>query len=228
MINAKRIFFILLCIIISSVAVETDEYYLYISCGSIDPDWPDAIDVVLYDSQQNQIDSKPVFSNMNTQEVLEAVMAGHNLDDYKWKLIRGERTIEILDRNYDLSVIDDLNRYRWSCNDYFIATTYDSKLIPPVSWHAPVPAPVTATVTAPKNAATVTIQSPEYNNYDVTVDGEMIGTEGEGLDPLDGIFTFNVAGNKNHMIRVDHPQNWMKLEQFFGAGKSYTFRFPRY
>lgn len=56
--------------------------------------------------------------------------------------------------------------------------------------------------------ATITIISPQYRGYDISVDGKYIGTDGKGGDALDRIYTFKVAGNQQHLIRVDHPLNW--------------------
>jgi hypothetical protein len=73
--------------------------------------------------------------------------------------------------------------------------------------------------------ATVTIRSTQYKGYDVSVDGSLLGTEGKGQDALDGIFTFKVAGNQQHLIRADHPQNWKRWQYFYNAGESYTYDF---
>jgi subtilisin family serine protease len=73
--------------------------------------------------------------------------------------------------------------------------------------------------------ATVTIRSTQFRGYDVSVDGNLLGTEGKGQDTLDGIFTFRVAGNQQHLIRADHPQNWKRWQYFYDAGESYTYDF---
>jgi len=73
--------------------------------------------------------------------------------------------------------------------------------------------------------ATVAIKSIQYQGYDVMVDGKLIGTEGTGLDPLDGSYVFKVLGNKRHVIRVDHPLNWKRWLGFFKGGDNYSYNF---
>ena len=61
----------------------------------------------------------------------------------------------------------------------------------------------------------VTIQSQGMRGYQVFLDGNYIGTEGTGGDPLDGRFSFNVVGNQNHDIRVyDGQFNYPKTMYF--------------
>ena len=48
----------------------------------------------------------------------------------------------------------------------------------------------------------VTIVSQSKKGYQVFLDGNYIGTEGTGGDPLDGKFSFSVVGNQNHDVRV--------------------------
>jgi hypothetical protein len=43
--------------------------------------------------------------------------------------------------------------------------------------------------------------------YQVFLDGNYIGTEGTGRDPLDGKFSFSVVGNQNHDIRAYDGQS---------------------
>ncbi|TFH50818.1 MAG: hypothetical protein E4G89_02685 [Methanothrix sp.] len=73
--------------------------------------------------------------------------------------------------------------------------------------------------------ATVTIRSVQYKGYDVRVNGNLIGTDGKGQDPLDGIYTFKVTGNQQHLIRVDHPLNWKWWQYFYAAGDNYDYEF---
>ena len=53
----------------------------------------------------------------------------------------------------------------------------------------------------------VTIQSQGMRGYQVFLDGNYIGTEGTGGDPLDGKFSFSVVGNQNHDIRAYDGQS---------------------
>ncbi|VVB72467.1 PKD domain protein [uncultured archaeon] len=73
--------------------------------------------------------------------------------------------------------------------------------------------------------ATVTIRSTQYTGYDVTVDGNYIGTDGKGQDPLDGVFTFKVSGNQQHLIKANHPYNWKWWQYLYNAGETYTYDF---
>jgi len=60
-----------------------------------------------------------------------------------------------------------------------------------------------------------TIVSQGMRGYQVFLDGNLIGIEGTGGDPLDGRFSFSVAGNQNHDIRVyDGQFNYPKTMYF--------------
>lgn len=80
------------------------------------------------------------------------------------------------------------------------------------------------TGTIPSGSAQVTTVSSQYNGYTVEVDGVQIGTEGTGSDPRDGSYTFYVAGNQQHTIRLTHPmfyyKNWYGYT--YWTGSSYT------
>lgn len=72
---------------------------------------------------------------------------------------------------------------------------------------------------------TISIISQYYKGYTISVDGQQIGVEGQGGDPLDGSYSFTVAGNQQHMIRVEHPINWKWWQYFYNAGDSITYNF---
>ena len=82
----------------------------------------------------------------------------------------------------------------------------------------------TMTGTIPTGSARVTTVSSQYNGYTVEVDGVQIGTEGTGSDIPDGSYTFYVAGNQQHTIRLTHPifyyKNWYGYT--YWTGSSYT------
>jgi hypothetical protein len=60
-----------------------------------------------------------------------------------------------------------------------------------------------------------TIVSQQMRGYQVFLDGNLIGIEGTGGDPLDGRFSFSVVGNQNHDIRVyDGQFNYPKTMYF--------------
>ncbi len=74
----------------------------------------------------------------------------------------------------------------------------------------------------PSGSAEVTAVSSWLSGYSVEVDGFQIGVEGTGSDVADGIYTFYVAGNQQHDIKINHPQFWKSWNDFFMAGRSYT------
>jgi hypothetical protein len=63
-----------------------------------------------------------------------------------------------------------------------------------------------------------TIVSQGMRGYQVFLDGNYIGTEGTGGDPLDGKFSFLVVGNQNHDIRVYDGQFNYPKTMFFERG----------
>jgi hypothetical protein len=66
--------------------------------------------------------------------------------------------------------------------------------------------------------STVKIESQGMRGYQVFLDGNYIGTEGTGGDPLDGKFSFKVVGGQNHEVRVyDGLFNYPKT-MFFDRG----------
>jgi hypothetical protein len=72
---------------------------------------------------------------------------------------------------------------------------------------------------------TINIVSEQYKGYTISVDGQQIGVEGQGQDVLDGRYTFTVAGNQQHLIRIDHPMNWKWWQGFYNAGDNITYYF---
>ncbi|MDD4775864.1 MAG: S8 family serine peptidase, partial [Syntrophomonas sp.] len=74
-------------------------------------------------------------------------------------------------------------------------------------------------------STTITIISTQYKGYTIQVDGQTIGTEGQGQDALDGRYTFTVAGNQQHQIKVDHPMNWKRWQYFYNAGETIVYDF---
>lgn len=74
----------------------------------------------------------------------------------------------------------------------------------------------------PSGSAQVTAVSGWLTGYSVEVDGFQIGVEGTGSDPADGVYTFYVAGNQQHDIKINHPQFWKSWQDFFMVGRSYT------
>lgn len=64
----------------------------------------------------------------------------------------------------------------------------------------------------------VIISSQGMRGYQVFLDGNYIGTEGMGGDPLDGRFSFRVAGDQYHDIRVYDGQFNYPKSMFFQRG----------
>jgi hypothetical protein len=64
-----------------------------------------------------------------------------------------------------------------------------------------------------------TIVSQGMQGYQVFLDGNYIGTEGTGGDPLDGKFNFKVVGNQNHDVRVFDGQFNYPNTIFFQRGE---------
>lgn len=80
----------------------------------------------------------------------------------------------------------------------------------PPNWNA-YPAPISGDTVA-------TIASQGMRGYQVYLDGKYIGTEGTGVDPLDGRFRFNVVGGRYHDIRVNDRQFNYPKRIFFQQG----------
>ena len=75
--------------------------------------------------------------------------------------------------------------------------------------------PPTQVLTPTPGDTPITVVSQGMRGYQVYLDGKYIGTEGTGGDPLDGRFSFKVAGNQNHDIRVyDGQFNYPKTIYF--------------
>ncbi len=70
--------------------------------------------------------------------------------------------------------------------------------------------------------SSVTIVSRGVRGYQVFLDGNYIGTEGSGGDPLDGKFSFKVVGNQNHEVRVYDGQFNYPKTMFFDRGGTKT------
>jgi len=66
----------------------------------------------------------------------------------------------------------------------------------------------------------VTLESMMMRGYDVYVDENYVGTEGQGGDALDGVYKLNVVGGQWHTIKV-----W-DGEWFYGKPRFYEQRTP--
>ena len=83
----------------------------------------------------------------------------------------------------------------------------------------PIGGQTTTTTSSPTSGDTpVTIVSQGMRGYQVFLDGNYIGTEGTGGDPLDGKFSFSVIGNQNHEVRVYDGQFNYPKTMFFEQG----------
>ena len=91
-----------------------------------------------------------------------------------------------------------------------------------LSWGENYP-PKSNAYSAPTSGDTVaTIVSQGMRGYQVYLDGNYIGTEGTGGDPLDGRFSFNVVGDQYHEIRVYDGQFNYPKRIFFQPGVKKT------
>ncbi len=86
----------------------------------------------------------------------------------------------------------------------------------PYTWSTtPLPGPTPA----PTSGDTpVTVSSQGMRGYQVFLDENYIGTDGMGGDPLDGKFSFKVAGGQYHDIRVYDGQFNYRNRLFFERG----------
>ncbi len=106
---------------------------------------------------------------------------------------------------------------------YFVVNNQPSNVVV-VDVFAQAPSTTTPIASMPPQTPTVngdtpvTIQSQGMRGYQVFLDGNYIGTEGTGGDPLDGRFSFNVVGNQNHDIRVYDGQFNYPKTMFFQGG----------
>jgi hypothetical protein len=98
--------------------------------------------------------------------------------------------------------------------------------IPPYQYSMPIqsvqPYPYGTTLpptsTSTIGDSTATIVSQGMRGYQVFLDGNYIGTEGTGGDPLDGKFSFKVVGNQNHEVSVYDGQFNYPKTMFFDRG----------
>lgn len=95
-------------------------------------------------------------------------------------------------------------------------TTYPVVHYPDSTYAAAQPPAATA------GDSTATIVSQGMRGYQVFLDGSYIGTEGTGGDPLDGKFSFRVAGGQNHEVRVYDGQFNYPKTIFFERGGTKT------
>ena len=112
----------------------------------------------------------------------------------------------------------------WSETMDYAKTKSSFRVYPRPSSTYPVvqfPAPTYTTTQSPAATtgdSTATIVSQGMRGYQVFLDGNYIGTEGTGGDPLDGRFSFSVVGNQNHDIRVYDGQFNYPKTMFFRRG----------
>jgi hypothetical protein len=109
----------------------------------------------------------------------------------------------------------------WSETMDYAQTKSSFRVYPiPSSTNSPIQLPASTYATTQPLASTtgntpVTIVSQGMRGYQVFLDGNYIGTEGTGGDPLDGRFSLIVVGNQNHNIRVyDGRFNYPKTMYF--------------
>jgi hypothetical protein len=112
----------------------------------------------------------------------------------------------------------------WSETMEYAQTKSSFRVYPRPTTTYPVvqfPAPIYTTTQLPAATtgdSTATIVSQGMRGYQVFLDGSYIGTEGTGGDPLDGKFSFRVAGGQNHDVRVFDGQFNYPKTIFFERG----------
>ena len=112
----------------------------------------------------------------------------------------------------------------WSETMDYARTKSSFRVYPGISYTNPPiqsPGPTYTTTQSPAATAgdsTATIVSQGMRGYQVFLDGNYIGTEGTGGDPLDGKFSFSVVGNQNHEVRVTDGQFNYQKTIFFDRG----------
>jgi hypothetical protein len=112
----------------------------------------------------------------------------------------------------------------WSETVDYAKTRSSFRVYPRPSYTSPpiqYPAPAYTSTQYPiatTGDSTATIVSQGMRGYQIFLDGNYIGTEGTGGDPLDGKFTFRVVGNQNHEVRVYDGQFNYPKTMFFEHG----------
>jgi hypothetical protein len=81
----------------------------------------------------------------------------------------------------------------------------------------PLPGPMSAS-----GYASVILRSSSMQGYDVYVDDIYIGTDGQGGDSRDGIYSLTVTGNKYHVIKLSCQDRYYMERGTFLSG--YTYR----
>jgi hypothetical protein len=101
----------------------------------------------------------------------------------------------------------------------FMVYPRSSYTYPPVQSSVPITADIQVFTPTPTTGdSTATIVSQGMRGYQVFLDGNYIGTEGTGGDPVDGKFSFGVVGNQNHDIRIYDGQFNYPKTMFFERG----------
>ncbi len=80
------------------------------------------------------------------------------------------------------------------------------------------PSPMLKRVILPPGDTPVTIRSEAIRGYQVYLDGNYIGMEGTENDPSDGIFKFDVIGNRNHNVKAYDGNSWYDKDVYFAKG----------
>lgn len=112
----------------------------------------------------------------------------------------------------------------WAETMDYAKTKSSVRVYPRPTYTSPIaqsPALAYTTVQSPvatTGDSTATIVSQGMRGYQVFLDGNYIGKEGTGGDLLDGRFSFRVAGNQNHDIRVYDGQFNYPKTMFFERG----------
>lgn len=71
----------------------------------------------------------------------------------------------------------------------------------------------------------VTLESQNMRGYDVYLNDNYVGTDGQGGDALDGIFKLNVVGGQWHTIKVWDGEWFYGKPKFYERRQSYVLKF---
>lgn len=118
----------------------------------------------------------------------------------------------IIDGQVSNSLVVDVVSYSPWYQQPISPQPYIQPITPPITYQ-PGTAPAQTSGDTP-----VIISSQGMRGYQVFLDGNYIGTEGMGGDPLDGKFSFKVAGGQNHNVRVYDGQFNYPKTMFFDRG----------
>ncbi len=139
---------------------------------------------------------------------------GYNQIDFYADSIGQHILLFVIDDQVSNSIVINVEPYTPT---YILPYQYPMPIqsIPPYPYETTLP-PSTQIPTTGDSTATIVSQG--MKGYQVFLDGNYIGAEGTGGDPLDGKFSFRVVGGQNHEVRVYDGQFNYPKTMFFDRG----------